>query len=250
MLPVIGLTSRTLLFPANKKPRPTETVTRTYVEAVERAGGLCMMIPNLDAARAPDYLDRIDALLLTGGDDPDPALFGEEPHPNIELVDARRDQFEISLVHGAVERKMPVFGICRGAQVLNIALGGDIYQDIGSQTESNLQHTQRRLDDGPWHAIDVEPGSRLEALLDGDVAEHSLRVNSFHHQACRTPGDGLSVCARSRDGLPEALEMGKHPFFLGVQWHPELGGVGSDALFSAFVDAARGADSATDSARK
>jgi putative glutamine amidotransferase len=250
MLPVIGLTSRTLPFPANKKQRPTETVTRTYVEAVERAGGLCMMIPNLDVSRAAAYLDRIDALLLTGGDDPDPELFGEEPHPNIEMVDSRRDLFEVSLVRGAVERAMPVFGICRGAQLLNIALGGDIYQDIGSQTESSLQHTQRRLDDGPWHEIDVEPNSRLGSLLEGSLTGRSMRVNSFHHQACRRAGDGLTVCARARDGLPEALEMGDHPFFLGVQWHPELGGNGSEALFSAFIKAAQLSDSASHSARK
>ncbi len=244
MLPVIGLTSRTLPFPANRKQRPTETVTRTYVEAIERAGGLSMMIPNLDASRAPDYLDRVDALLLTGGDDPDPALFGEEPHPNIELVDSRRDLFEIALVRGAVDRGLPVFGICRGAQLLNIALGGDIYQDIAAQTDSSLQHTQRRLDDGPWHEIDVEPNSRLGALLKDSLSGQSMRVNSFHHQACRRAGEGLSVCARARDGLPEALEKRDHRFFLGVQWHPELGGSGSDALFSAFIEAAREGDSA------
>ena len=235
MPPVIGLTSRTLPFPANKKQRPTETVTRTYVEAVESAGGLCMMIPNLDPARAGDYLDRIDALPLTGGDDPDPELFGEEPHPDIDLVDGRRDRFEIALVHGAVERGMPVFGICRGAQLMNIALGGDIYQDIAAQTDSSLQHTQKRLDDGPWHEVDLGEGTRLRELL----GEGSVRVNSFHHQACRKPGEGLTVCARSRDGLPEALEKPGHAFFLGVQWHPELGGTGSEALFSAFVEAGR-----------
>lgn len=221
--------------PAAKKSRPTETVTRTYVDAIKEAGGLGVMIPNVDADAADAYLDRIDALLLTGGDDPDPELFGEEPHPEIELVDARRDRFEIALVHGARARAMPVFGICRGVQLMNIALGGDIYQDIPSQTESGIRHVQQRLDDGPWHEIDLEPGSRLAGLLGAE----KLRVNSFHHQACRRPGDGLQVSARSADGIPEALEDPGQAFFLGVQWHPELGGAGSRELFAAFLESAR-----------
>ena len=235
MPPVIGLTSRTMPLPANKKHRPTETVTRTYVEALEQAGALCMLIPNVDPARAEEYLSRVDGVLLTGGDDPDPILFGEEPHPHIDVVDARRDRFEIELARGAHARQLPLFGICRGVQLLNIALGGDIYQDIGSQTESAIQHTQRRLDDGPWHEVRIEQGSRLYAV----VQAGSLRVNSFHHQACRRPGSGLSVSATSKDGLPEAVEDPSRDFYLGVQWHPELGGAGSEALFAAFVDSAR-----------
>ena len=235
MPPVIGLTSRTMPLPATKKQRPTETVTRTYVEALESAGALCLLLPNVDPGSAGDYLDRVDGVLLTGGDDPDPILFGEEPHPNIDVVDARRDRFEIAIAREAHERGMPLFGICRGVQLFNIALGGDIYQDIGSQTESGIQHTQRRLDDGPWHEISIEEGSRLHAV----VGATSLRVNSFHHQACRRPGRGLSVCATSADGLPEAIEDPGRDFYLGVQWHPELGGAGSEALFAAFVAAAR-----------
>ncbi|MHC4940583.1 MAG: gamma-glutamyl-gamma-aminobutyrate hydrolase family protein [Planctomycetota bacterium] len=235
MPPVIGLTSRTMPLPATKKQRPTETVTRTYVEALEAAGALCLMLPNVDPGSAGAYLDRVDGVLLTGGDDPDPILFGEEPHPNIDVVDARRDRFEIAIAREAHERGMPLFGICRGVQLFNIALGGDIYQDIGSQTESVIQHTQRRLDDGPWHEISIEEGSRLHAVVEAT----SLRVNSFHHQACRRPGRGLSVCATSADGLPEAIEDPGRDFYLGVQWHPELGGAGSEALFAAFVAAAR-----------
>ncbi|MHC4409796.1 MAG: gamma-glutamyl-gamma-aminobutyrate hydrolase family protein [Planctomycetota bacterium] len=235
MPPVIGLTSRTMPLPANKRHRPTETVTRTYVEALERAGALCMLIPNVDPARAEEYLARIDGVLLTGGDDPDPIHFGEEPHPQIDVVDARRDRFEIELARGAHARGLPLFGICGGVQLFNIALGGDIYQDIGSQTESAIQHTQRRLDDGPWHDVRIEEGSRLHAV----VQASSLRVNSFHHQACRRPGSGLSVSAISKDGLPEAVEDSSRDFYLGVQWHPELGGAGSEALFAAFVDSAR-----------
>jgi len=231
--PVIGLTSRTVAFPANRRPRPTETVTRTYVEALE--GALCVLLPNVDPARADDYLGRLDGVVLTGGDDPDPELFGEEPHPAIDVVDGRRDRFEIALARGARERGLPLFGICRGAQLLNIAHGGDIYQDIAAQTQSGIQHTQRRLDDGPWHEIAIADGSRLRSILGAPA----LRVNSFHHQACRRAGEGLVVSATSKDGLPEAVEDPGREFFLGVQWHPELGGAGAGALFDAFVRAAR-----------
>ncbi len=234
-LPVIGLTSRTMPFRAARKDRPTETVTRSYIDAVERAGGLCLMLPNTDPARAEAYLDRIDGLLLTGGDDPDPILFGEDPHPRIDLVDPRRDHFEIALVQGARARNLPLFGICRGVQILNIALGGDIYQDVPSQTGTGLQHTQRRLDDGPWHAVDIRAESHLAKI----VGARQIRVNSFHHQACRRPGSGLSVCATAGDGIAEALEDSGQAFCLGVQWHPELGGDGGAELFDAFVQSAR-----------
>jgi len=234
-LPVIGLTSRTMPFRAARQQRPTETVTRSYIDAVERAGGLCMLLPNTHVERADAYLDRIDGLLLTGGDDPDPVLFGEDPHPQIELVDPRRDHFEIALIHGARRRGIPIFGICRGVQMLNIALGGDIYQDVPSQTDSGLQHTQQRLDDGPWHEVQVAENSLLARIL----GVRNLRVNSFHHQACRKPAEGLNVSAAAGDGVPEALEDPSFEFCLGVQWHPELSAGEGEKLFEAFVQAAR-----------
>ena len=231
-MPVIGLTSRTLPMQAARQTRPTETVARSYIEPLEACGALPLLIPNADPARADAYLDRIDGLLLTGGDDPHPHLFGEEPHPAVELVDERRDRFEIELCKTARAREMPVFGICRGVQILNIALGGDIYQDIPAQTESNVRHAQTRLDDGPWHRVEISAKSRLAQVL--GTAEFA--VNSFHHQACRKLGVGLTVCATSpQDGLIEALEVAGLPFFLGVQWHPELAGAQREPLFEEFV---------------
>lgn len=238
--PVIGLSARTLALQAARQTRPTETVARSYIEPLERAGALVLLLPNAAEERAGAYLDLIDGLMLTGGDDPHPHLFGEEPHAKIEVVDERRDRFEIALCLGAREREMPLLAICRGVQLLNIARGGDIYQDISSQTDSTVGHSQQRTDDGPWHKVAVREGSLLADLLAGP----EFAVNSFHHQACRRVGDGLEICATSpEDGLIEALEDPGQPFCLGVQWHPELDPDGGPPFFASFVEAARQAKS-------
>ena len=236
--PVIALTSRTLPLRATGKSRPTETVARSYIEAVEAAGGEVWLLPNRDDLdRVPTLLDRVDGIMLTGGDDPHPHLFGEEPLVGIDLVDERRDRFEIALVNAAREGGTAVFGVCRGMQLMNVALGGDIYQDIARQTDSRIQHTQSRVDDGPWHRVGIAAGSRLEAL----VGSGPIAVNSFHHQACRRVAAGLvasAICVE--DGLIEAIEDPEAAFFLGVQWHPELtADLASRALFQAFIEAAR-----------
>jgi putative glutamine amidotransferase len=151
------------------------------------------------------------------------------------MVDERRDRFEIALVRAARALQVPVLGLCRGVQLMNIALGGDIYQDIASQTGSEVRHSQTRVDDGPWHKVTIEPESRLGDLLGGG----ERTVNSFHHQACRRLGQGLAVSARSpQDGLIEALEDPSGAFFIGVQWHPELSPEADGPLFRAFVKAA------------
>jgi putative glutamine amidotransferase len=241
MRPVIGLTSRTLPLKAAQKTRLAETVARAYVEPLEAAGALPLLLPNCDDPElAGAYLDLVDGVLLTGGDDPHPRVFGEAPHPRIDVVDERRDRFELALVPAARKRGLPVLGICRGAQLMNIALGGDIFQDVPSQTESPISHAQKTLDDGPWHDVEVAAGSRLAAVVGAGVH----RVNSFHHQACRRLGEGLSAGATAvGDGLVEAVEDPAHTFFLGVQWHPEIGRRGPEeaglALFRAFVEAAR-----------
>jgi putative glutamine amidotransferase len=168
-----------------------------------------------------------------------PRFFGEAPHPKIDLVDERRDQFEIALVHAARARDLPVLGVCRGVQLMNVALGGDLYQDIASQVDRALGHTQRTLGDGPWHDVELRPGTRLCGILGAPTAA----VNSYHHQACRRVAPRLVVAATAADGVVEGLEDPHASFFLGVQWHPEVleGGLDptSRRLFSAFVEAAR-----------
>ncbi len=243
MQPVIGLTSRAILLRAAGQERPVETVARAYVDALEAEGALVFLLPSPAAPeRAEEYAARLDGVLLTGGDDPHPHLFGEEAHPAIERVDSRRDRFEIALVRAARRRALPLFGVCRGVQLLNIALGGDIYQDIGDQTDGSICHSQRTLGDEAWHMVEVAGESRLA----GHLGTRRIPVNSFHHQACRRPGEGLVVSATATDGIVEALEDPAHPFFLGVQWHPEIGpDAASRSLFSAFVQAARDADGAS-----
>jgi putative glutamine amidotransferase len=238
--PLIGMSARTRMVRSNQKERLNEAVPRGYVEGVEGASGLAVVLPNSgDTANAVSYLERIDGLLLTGGEDVHPRLFGEPPHPLLDVVDERRDRFEIALLRAARERLMPVFGVCRGIQVMNVALGGDLYQDLPSQAVSEVGHAQKTLEEGPWHEVEVRRGTRLAAIL----GETRTAVNSYHHQACRRVAEGLSVTATAPDGVVEAFEDPNHPFFLAVQWHPEVleGGAAltSKRLFAAFVAAAR-----------
>lgn len=238
--PLIALTSRTVLLRATSRDRLTETLPRPYVDEIVRAGGLPVLVPNLDdAAPAEEFLERVDGLLLTGGDDVDPALFHEPPHPGIEKVDGRRDRFEIALARAAFDRAIPVFGVCRGIQLLNIAFGGDIYQDLVTQAEAPIGHAQRTIGDGPWHEVKIEPNTRLAAV----AGDEPWSVNSYHHQACRRIGKGLVVSAVSADGLVEAIEGEGPGYLLGVQWHPEISAAAGDdrsrRLFESFVKAAR-----------
>ncbi len=188
-----------------------------YAPAVEKAGGLPVVLPTTDARRASTVLRAVDALMLTGGSDIDPALYGQPPHPTSKWV-RERDDFEIALLHEAFARDLPVLCICRGQQVLNVALGGTLLQDVSSQLPGALPH---RLKDVPrWqpaHEVEVLRGTRLREILGQDVRA----VNSFHHQAVQDLGRGLLAAARARDGVVEALELPDRRFVLGVQWHPE-----------------------------
>lgn len=185
-----------------------------------------------------DYLNRIGGLLLSGGD-VDPYFFGEDPLPGCGEITPQRDMLELALIREALQRDMPVLAICRGMQVLNIACGGDIYQDMALRQEPCLLHWQKAPERYPTHRIDLVPGTMLARLFGGGK---SIRVNSFHHQAVRKTGTGLQVTARSADGVIEAVEMADHSFVLGVQWHPGIlssgGAEGGQELFDAFLQAA------------
>lgn len=195
-------------------------VNAAYLRAVQQAGGVPVALPpHLDARSLEALRGRLDGVLLTGGGDVSPARSGEAPHPKTSEVSEARDALEIGLTEWAIGQEIPLLAICRGVQVLNVALGGSLYQDIPSEPGSPINHSQAEPREQPTHDVKVMgEGTRLGRVL-GTL---ELRVNSFHHQAVRRLGRGLAEVAWAPDGIVEGLEMPDAPgFVLGVQWHPE-----------------------------
>lgn len=225
---------------------PMQGMGQAYLSAVIAVGGVPVLLPlGLDEARLSRALARADALLLAGGEDMAPALFGEEPHPKLGVVDAERDAAEMALARQALEMGMPLLAICRGIQVLNVAAGGTLFQDIGSQIDGALKHDcfyPAYPRDHIAHTVEIAPGSRLAAIVAQDaILRSGVPVNSLHHQAIKALGAGLRVVARAPDGIVEAVEGTGAAWVLGVQWHPEeLAPARADmrAIFRAFVEAA------------
>jgi putative glutamine amidotransferase len=209
-----------------------------YVESVKRAGAEPVVLSTSEDPRA--VLDRVDAILLTGGLDVDPALYGEAPHPTTEAA-PDRDRFEVPLSKAAVERDVPVLAICRGVQVLNVASGGTLVQDIPSAVSSDLEHSIDVPKDQIAHDVRVTEGTRLADALGPGTHLDTCSVNSRHHQSVGRVAPQFVVSAVSRDGVIEAIERRGAQFCVGVQWHPEnFWRTGEfDGLFDAFVDAAR-----------
>ena len=208
-----------------------------YLQAIEAAGGTPVLLAGGEET-AREVLSRLDGILFTGGVDLDPAYFGEAPLPGLGEVSPRRDAFEVELCRAAYRMGVPSLGICRGCQLMAIALGGDVYQDLPTQRPDALQHVQRAPRAHKSHGVTVTSGTRLAAI----AGLENLRVNSFHHQSVRTLPQGATLCAVAPDGVVEAFEDPGHPFWLAVQWHPE-GLFHEDEtarrLFRALVDAAR-----------
>jgi len=224
---------------------PTIGITRCskmddYVTSVERAGGRARILEVSESPRA--LIGVLDGLVLTGGGDVDPVLYGEERHAAIEDAEPGRDEFEIDLARRAVEEHLPLLAICRGAQVLNVARGGTLVQDIPSAITGGLTHAIRQEGNATAHTVRVAPGSRLHRAL-GPVVDATSRcaVNSRHHQSVATVAPGLVATATAPDGVIEAIESAEGEFCLGVQWHPEnFWRTGEfDGLFTSFVAAAR-----------
>lgn len=207
----------------------------TYVECIKRAGAIPVLVPP-QAESAADVLDHLDGLLLAGGADCDPAAYGEERHGTVEPMDARRQTNDLALAKLARDKRIPTLGICLGMQVMNVAAGGTLIQDIGSEITTEIQHASEPTSRAS-HEVSVAPESRL-AKISGVT---KFKVNSSHHQAVRKVGSGLEVVAHAPDGVVEGLEDPGHPFYVGVQWHPEDMAADDSAasLFAAFVAAAR-----------
>lgn len=209
------------------------------VRSIEAAGGVTVILAPRIALSQRQVLDRLDGVLFSGGSDLDPALYGAAPSPHLRRTSPERDRFEVELAAEAIRREVPVLGICRGAQVLNVVLGGDLIQDIPTEIGTTISHDDlQRVRPELAHQVTVEPGSRLRDLLGCCRVD----VNSFHHQAPRRLGDTLRATAWADDGVVEAVEQPNHPFLIGLQWHPEsFWGAGDrfGPLFAAFVASAR-----------
>jgi len=236
--PLIGIT--TALYPrADSGPR-YHRVYAPNVFAVERAGGLPVLIPaGLQADSLRAIYDRLDGLLIPGGGDINPARYGAQAHPLTANIDDARDELEITVARWAAADERPLMGICRGHQLVHVALGGALVQDIDEEIPGALHHhdsVDRPRDLS--HTVSAAPDSLLAALLQGA----NPTVNSRHHQAVGRPAPSLRVVARAPDGVIEASELPNHPFFLAVQWHPEDLIADDPAmlrLFEALVEAAR-----------
>jgi putative glutamine amidotransferase len=218
--PLIGVTMSGTPDGAQADAPPRAWLNDAYLRAVQRWGGIPVLLPPQLEREALDALwARLDGILLTGGGDIDPARFGEERHPTLAGVSDARDRLEIEVTERAVHERRPVLAICRGIQVLNVALGGSLYQDIASETGSPIAHGQTEPRDRPTHPVKVMgEGTRLGATLGAPEIE----VNSLHHQAIKRLGRGLRDVAWAPDGIIEGVEIpDTSAFVLGVQWHPE-----------------------------
>jgi len=230
MRPIIGITCTT----ADSR----NAIGISYISAIEDSGGTPILLPLVqNSSCIADFLSVIDGLLLSGGVDADPFLYGEEPRPALGRIDVDKDRVEMLLITKALEMDLPVLGICRGIQILNVAAGGTLYQDISMCSGIVLKHHQDAPRSYATHVIEVQEGSRLLNIL----GQSSIRVNSFHHQAVKKAAPGFIVSAVARDGIVEGIESAHHSFAIGVQFHPEMmwqNNPPMTALFTAFVSAA------------
>lgn len=233
MRPIIGITCKI------EGEKDWLYLPQSYAKAIEAAGGMPLLLPYPeDADRISQLIQLVDGLLLSGGVDLDPSYFGEQPHPALGEISPQRDAVELALAREALQADLPVFAICRGVQLLNVAAGGTLVQDIPSQIAKAIKHSQKAPEWHPTHRVRLEKDSLLAKALGAE----EVAVNSYHHQAVKSPAPGFRITAVAPDGVAEGLESGGHTFVLGVQWHPE-GMWQKDSqslkLFKSFVDACR-----------
>jgi putative glutamine amidotransferase len=231
--PVIGLTTYLDQAQTGVWNVPASFLPAVYFQGVTAAGGVAVLLPPqpVDPHIAGRVLDGLDGLLLTGGKDVDPSVYGQRPHPSTDRPSQQRDAWEFALLREALRRRLPVLGICRGAQVLNVALGGTLHQHLPDV----IGHGGHRAGNAKFSTLSVRtvPGTRLAELVG-----ESVDARCYHHQAIAEVGDGLVVSGWDADGVIEALELPGNGFVVAVQWHPEES-LDDLRLFSAIVEAAR-----------
>lgn len=218
---------------------PVFTLAEAYVDALQMAGATPVIIPlGLPEEQLIGLLSRLDGVLFSGGGDVHPWRYGGLPNPLVDSIDEERDHVEILLVEQALKKGLPIFGICRGLQLINVALGGTLYEDLGEQLPGSIKHIDFGMHPRDYlaHAIQVEPESLLAEVL----RCQSTQVNSLHHQGIRQLASGLHLSASAPDGVIEGVELPGYPFGLAVQWHPEnlQAYPPMRRLFQAFVSAA------------
>ncbi len=241
--PVIGVATQTIEAVPGELP-PCWIMGQRYVHALRHAGAIPWLIPLLpdDRDTLREIYSRLDGVFLTGGVDVDPKNYGEQRAEYCGKTDPARDAVEIQLIQWAKEDQKPLFAVCRGIQIVNVALGGSLYQDVTKQVPTALRHDYFPTADQPArdylaHPIDITNSSRLADLLGGTL----VKVNSMHHQAIKQLAPGLTATAHAPDGIIEGVEGGNGQYLVAVQWHPEeLEGrdAGMRRLFTSFVEAA------------
>lgn len=240
MHPIIGVTSQPKTTKGSSGDLDSHVIGHTYTDAVLRAGGLPVVLTPVPNEAVPAIIERLDGLLLSGGGDIEPRRYGEEPHPTVQRTNAARDEFEIALTRAALASHLPVLAICRGLQIVNVALGGTLIQDIPSELGS-IDHTVigHAVYDG-HQPVTVESSS----LIAKAIGATDLMVNSIHHQAVRDLAPAFRAVAWANDGVIEGIQHEDEAWpLLAVQWHPEYLSSNSDEashrLFEGFVDSAR-----------
>jgi putative glutamine amidotransferase len=231
----VGESARPL--PEGDPPQREMVLGMVYAGAVQRAGGIPVVLPPISPEDVPTLVRRLQGVCLSGGPDLDPAAYRARAHAELGPIEPELDAFELELARCAFEAGLPVLGICRGCQVLNVTRGGSLHQHLPDVTDGRVVHRQTEPGRVTTHHVDVAAGTRLARI----VGAGDLPVNSFHHQAADRLGDGLVPVAWSPDGVVEAVEDPDAPFFLGVQWHAEglFERPQHGALFEALVAAAR-----------
>lgn len=212
MKPVIGLT------PSHDSKQHRYQINDDYMQAVIRAGALPLVLPlTEDRETLDEACSRLDGLLLTGGADPSPSLYGEETLPVCGETDSVRDEAEMYLIKKCVRENIPFLAICRGFEIMIAAAGGTLYQDVETQRPDSLLHPRYEVPAEKVHGVSIEEGTMLRELC----GTNEIKVNSRHHQGAKDVPEVLTISARAEDGLPEGVELSGHPFAIGVQWHPE-----------------------------
>ena len=245
MRPIIGITCTTgQLSPQEvsslRVPRVREVGFRTYVNAVVSSGGAPFFIPLIqDSSVLESLVSRLDGLLLSGGPDINPIYFQSEPHAKLGVIDSDKDSLELQIAKLALDADLPILGICRGIQLLNVVGGGTLYQDIPSEvTVPTLKHRQDAPMTTLTHSVNLEQGTKLQEILQ----QKQLHVNSHHHQSVKEIAPGFRLTATAPDGIIEGIEHTSKPFVVGVQWHPEgsyPGDTNAQNVFKAFIQAAQ-----------